>query len=207
MSQLNTVLAISKYIFLNNDVVRFVIYKVNLVPTKGLYTNLEVMVGKDAAELEYQAVIDEETSPPSFVVGVGSTGGGIYDTVYALMYGEQTCFIGNDISLGGDKSVLYSAAGYSSTSSQEAEIEEDEIILNIDPQNENIIQGLIDSFNSNFVLDTTDDDEEFIHPIVDLGKALKKFNKFDNVYTYNWDDLDDLIGLSKVWPFTLSFED
>jgi hypothetical protein len=207
MSKSNAVPEISKYIFLDDDAVRFVIYRIDLVPTKDLYTNLEAMVGKDAAEVEYQAVIDEEAPPPSFVVGMGSTGGGIYDTVYALMYSEQTCFIGNDISLGGKKSVLYSAAGYSYTSSKEPEIEDDELNLNIDPQNEIIIQVIIDSFNANFALDATDDDEEFIQPIVDLGKVLKKFKKFDNVYTYDWDDLDDLLGLSKVWPFTLTFED
>ena len=165
------------------------------------------MVGKDAAQIEYQAVIDEENPPPSFLVGMGSTGGGIYDTVYALMYAEQMCFIGNDISLGGKKSVLYSAAGYSYTSSKEPEIEDDEVILNIDPQNEKIIQVIIDSFNANFALDTTDDDEEFIQPKFDLDTTLKKFKKFGNVYTYDWDDLNDLLGLSKVWPFTLTFED
>lgn len=207
MPKKNDTPEISKYIFLDDDAVKFVIYRIDLVPTRDLYTNLEAMVGKDAAEVEYQAVIDEDAPPPSFVVGMGSTGGGIYDTVYALMYAEQTCFIGNDISLSGGKSVLYSAAGYSYTSSKEPEIEDDEVILNIDPQNEKIIQVIIDSFNANFALDTTDDDDEFIQPIVDLGKALKKFKKFDNVYTYDWDDLDDLIGLSKVWPFTLTFED
>jgi hypothetical protein len=104
-------------------------------------------------------------------------------------------------------STLYSAAGYSYTSSDGPEIEDDEVILKIDPQNEIIIKAIIDSFNTNFALETTDDDEEFIQPIVELNKALRKFKKFDNVYTYEWDDLDDLIGLSKVWPFTLSFED
>ena len=207
MPKKNDTPEISKYIFLDDDAVKFVIYRIDLVPTRDLYTNLEAMVGKDAAEVEYQAVIDEDAPPPSFVVGMGSTGGGIYDTVYALMYTEQTCFIGNDISLSGGKSVLYSAAGYSYTSSKEPEIEDDEVILNIDPQNEKIIQVIIDSFNADFALDTTDDDDEFIQPIVDLGKALKKFKKFDNVYTYDWDDLDDLLGLSKVWPFTLTFED
>ena len=206
MPKSNSTPEISKYIFLDDDAVKFVIYRIDLVPTKDLYANLEIIVGKDAAKVEYQAVIDDEASPPSFVIGLGSTGGGIYDTVYAIMYSEQTCFIGNDISLGGKKSVLYSAAGYSSASSKEPEIEDDEIILNIDLQNEKLIQVIIDSFNANFALDTTDDDDEFIQPIVDLGKALKKFKKFDNVYTYDWDDLDDLIGLSKVWPFTLSFE-
>ena len=207
MPKKNDTPEISKYIFLDDDAVKFVIYRIDLVPTRDLYTNLEAMVGKDAAEVEYKAVIDEDAPPSSFVVGMGSTGGGIYDTVYALMYAEQTCFIGNDISLSGGKSVLYSAAGYSYTSTKEPEIEDDEVILNIDPQNEKIIQVIIDSFNADFALDTTDDDDEFIQPIVDLGKALKKFKKFDNVYTYDWDDLDDLLGLSKVWPFTLSFED
>jgi len=206
MPKKNDTPEISKYIFLDDDAVKFVIYRIDLVPTKDLYTNLEAMVGEDAAKVEYQAVIDEDAPPPSFVVGMGSTGGGIYDTVYALMYAEQTCFIGNDISLSGGNSVLYSAAGYSYTSSKEPEIEGDEVILNIDPQNGKIIQVIIDSFNANFALDTTDDDVEFIQPIVDLGKALKKFKKFGNVYTYDWDDLDDLLGLSKVWPFTLSFD-
>jgi len=140
MPKKNDTPEISKYIFLDDDAVKFVIYRIDLVPTRDLYTNLEAMVGKDAAEVEYQAVIDEDAPPPSFVVGMGSTGGGIYDTVYALMYAEQTCFIGNDISLSGGKSVLYSAAGYSYTSSKEPEIEDDEVILNIDPQNEKIIQ-------------------------------------------------------------------
>ena len=207
MSKSNATPNISKYIFLYDDVVRFVVYKIELVPTKDLYTNLEAIVGKDAADVQYQAVIDEEASPPSFVIGIGSTGGRIYDTFYALMYAEQTCFIGNDISLDGDKSTLYSAAGYSYTSNEEPEIEDDEVILKIDPLNEIIIKAIIDSFNTNFALETTDDDEEFIQPIVELNKALRKFKKFDNVYTYEWDDLDDLIGLSKVWPFTLSFED
>lgn len=207
MPKKNDTPELSKYIFLDDDAVKFVIYRIDLVPTKDLYTNLEAMVGEDVAKVEYQAVIDEDAPPPSFVVGMGSTGGGIYDTVYALMYAEQTCFIGNDISLSGENSVLYSAAGYSYTSSKEPEIEDDEVILNIDPQNERIIQTIIDQFNAEFVLDTTDDDEEFIQPMVDLGKALKKFKKFDNVYTYDWDDLDDLLGLSKVWPFTLTFED
>jgi hypothetical protein len=207
MPKKNDTPELSKYIFLDDDAVKFVIYRIDLVPTKDLYTNLEAMVGEDAAKVEYQAVIDEDSPPPSFVVGMGSTGGGIYDTVYALMYAEQTCFIGDDISLSGENSVLYSAAGYSYTSSKEPEIEDDEVILNIDPQNERIIQTIIDQFNAEFVLDTTDDDEEFIQPMVDLGKALKKFKKFDNVYTYDWDDLDDLLGLSKVWPFTLTFED
>lgn len=207
MPKSNAIPEISNYIFLDDDAVKFVIYRIDLLPTKDLYTNLETMVGKEAAEVEYQAVIDEDAPPPSFVVGMGSTGGGIYDTVYALMYAEQTCFIGNDISLGGEKSVLYSAACYSYTSSKEPEIEDDELILNIDPQNKKIIQEIIDSFNANFALDTTDDDEEFIQPIIDLGKSLKKFKKFNNVYTYDWDDLDDLLGLSKVWPFTLTFED
>jgi len=207
MPKSNAIPEISKYIFLDDDAVKFVIYRIDLLPTKDLYTNLETMVGKDAAKVEYQAVMDDEAPPPSFVIGLGSTGGEIYDTVYALMYSEQTCFIGNDISLGGKKSVLYSAAGYSYASSKEPEIEDDELILNIDPQNEKIIQEIIDSFNANFALDTTDDDEEFIQPIVDLGKSLKKFKKFNNVYTYDWDDLDDLLGLSKVWPFTLTFED
>ena len=192
---------------MDDDAIRFVVYRIDLVLTKNLYTNLEAMVGKDAAQIEYQAVIDEENPPPSFLVGMGSTGGGIYDTVYALMYAEQMCFIGNDISLGGKKSVLYSAAGYSYTSSKEPEIEDDEVILNIDPQNEKIIQVIIDSFNANFALDTTDDDEEFIQPKFDLDTTLKKFKKFGNVYTYDWDDLNDLLGLSKVWPFTLTFED
>ena len=207
MPKKNAAPEMSKYIFLDDDAVKFVIYRIDLVPTKDLYTNLEAMVCKDAAEVEYQAVIDEDAPPPSFVVGMGSTGGGIYDTVYALMYAEQTCFIGNDISLSSKNSVLYNAAGYSYTSSKEPEIEDDEVILNIDPQNEKIIQTIIDQFNAEFALDTIDDDEEFIQPIVDLGTALKKFKKFDNVYTYDWDDLDDLLGLSKVWPFTLTFED
>jgi len=207
MPKSNAAPDISKYIFLDDDAIRFVVYRIDLVLTKDLYTNLEAIVGKDAAQIEYQAVIDEENPPPSFLVGMGSTGGGIYDTVYALMYAEQTCFIGNDISLGGNKSVLYSAAGYSYTSSKEPEIEDDEVILNIDPQNEKIIQVIIDSFNANFALDTTDDDEEFIQPKFDLDTTLKKFKKFGNVYTYDWDDLDDLLGLSKVWPFTLTFED
>jgi hypothetical protein len=207
MSKSNAVPEISKYIFLDDDAVRFVIYRIDLVPTKDLYINLEKLVGKDAAEVEYQAVIDQEAPPPSFVVGMGSTGGGIYDTVYALMFGEQTCFIGNDILLDEGKSVLYSAAGYSYTSSKEPEIEEDEVILNTEPLNEKIIQAIIDSFNANFALNTTDDDNEFIQPIFDLDKALKKFKKFDNVYTHKWDDLDDLLGLSKVWSFTLTFED
>jgi len=207
MPKKNAASEISKYIFLVDDTVKFVIYRIDLVPTKDLYTNLEAMVGKDAAEVEYQTVIDEDAPPPSFVVGMGSTGGGIYDTVYALMYAEQTCFIGNDISLGEGNSVLYGAAGYSYTSSKEPEIEDNEITLNIDPQNKKLIQVIIDSFNTNFVLDTTDDDDEFIQPLVDLNKALKKFKKFDHVYTYDWDDLDDLLGLSKVWPFTLTFED
>jgi len=198
---------ISKYIFLDDDAVKFVVYRIDLVPTKDLYTNLEVLVGKAAAEVEYQAVIEEEAPPPSFVIAMGSTGGGMYDTVYAIMFTEQTCFIGDDISLNKAKSVLYSAAGYSLTSKKEAKIEQEEIILNIDPQNEKVIQVIIDAFYANFMLDTTDDDDEFIHPKLDLGKALKKFIKFDNVYTYDWDDLDDLIGLSKVWPFTLTFAD
>ena len=206
MPKSNAAPDISKYIFLDDDAIKFAVYRIDLVPTKDLYTNLEAMVGKEAAAIEYQAVIDEDAPPPSFVVGIGSTGGGIYDTVYALMYAEQTCFIGNDISLGGKKSVLYSAAGYSYTSSKEPEIEDDEVILNIDQQNEQIIRTIIEAFNENFALDTTDDDE-FIQPKVDLSKTLKKFKKFGNVYTYDWDDLDDLLGLSKVWPFTLSFED
>jgi hypothetical protein len=206
MPKSNTAQEISKYILLDGDAIKFVIYRIDLLPTKDLYSNLEKLVGKDAAEDEYQAVIDDDAPPPSFIVGMGSTGGGIYDTVYALMYGEQTCYIGNDISLSGKKSVLYSAAGYSYTSSKDPEVEDDEVILNIDSQNEQIIRTIIEAFNENFALDTTDDDE-FIHPIVDLGKALKKFKKFGNVYTYDWDDLDDLLGLSKVWPFTLSFED
>ena len=207
MPKSNTAQEISKYILLDGDAIKFVIYRIDLLPTKDLYSNLEKLVGKDAAEDEYQAVIDDDAPPPSFIVGMGSTGGGIYDTVYALMYGEQTCYIGNDISLSGKKSVLYSAAGYSYTSSKDPEVEDDEVILNIDSQNEQIIRTIIEAFNENFALDTTDDDDEFIHPIVDLGKALKKFKKFGNVYTYDWDDLDDLLGLSKVWPFTLSFED
>ena len=206
MPKLNTAPKIAKYILLDEDVIKFVIYRIDLFPTKDLYSNLEKLLGKDAVEDEYQTVIDDDAPPPSFIVGMGSTGGGIYDTVYALMYGEQTCYIGNDISLSGKKSVLYSAAGYSYTSSKEPEVEDDEVILNIDQQNEQIIRTIIEAFNENFALDTTDDDE-FIQPIVDLSKTLKKFKKFGNVYTYDWDDLDDLLGLSKVWPFTLSFED
>jgi len=207
MTESNTNTNISKYIFLNEDTIKFVIYRIDLEPTKDLYLTLEAIVGKDAAEVQYQAVIDGEASRPSFLVGMGSTGGGIYDTVYSLMYAEQTCFIGTDIFLGEGKAVLYSAAGYSDTSNTEPEIENDEIILSIDQQNRKIIQIIVDSFNSNFVLETTDNDDEFIQPIFDLSKALKKFKRFDNVYTYHWDDLDNLIGLSKVWPFTLSFED
>jgi len=207
MPKPNTAPKILKYILLDDDAIKFVIYRINLLPTKDLYSNLEKLVGKDAAKDEYQAVIDDDAPPPSFIVGMGSTGGGIYDTVYALMYGEQTCYIGNDISLSGKKSVLYSAAGYSYASSKEPEVEEDEVILNIDQKNEQIIRTIIETFNENFALDTTDDDDEFIQPIVDLDKTLKKFKKFDNVYTYDWDDLDDLLGLSKVWPFTLSFDD
>jgi len=207
MPKPNVAPEISKYILLDGDAIKFVIYRIDLLPTKDLYRNLEIMVGKEAAEDEYQTVIDDDAPPPTFIVGMGSTGSGIYDTVYALMYGEQTCYIGNDISLSGEKSVLYSAAGYSYTSSKEPEVEDDEILIDIDPQNEQIIRTIIEAFSENFALDTTDNDDEFIQPIVDLGKTLKKFKKFGNVYTYDWDDLDDLIGLSKVWPLTLSFDD
>lgn len=198
---------LSKYIFLDDEAVKYAIYRVDLSPTKALYKNLEEMVGKEAAEIEYQAVVDDEAPPPSFIVGMGSTGGGVYDTVYSLMYTEQTCFIGDDIELSGLKSVLYGAAGYSLTSSKKPEIESAEILLNIDPQNEKSIREIISAFNSDFCLDETEEEEEFIRPLKDLDKTLKKFKKFDNVYTYDWDDLDDLAGLSKVWPLTLSFED
>ena len=68
-----------------------------------------------------------------------------------------------------------------------------------------IIQLIINSCNANFALDTTDDDDEFIQPIVDLGKALKKFKKLDNVCTYDRVDIDDSIGLCRVWSLMLTF--
>ena len=77
MPKSNAAPDISKYIFLDDDAIRFVVYRIDLVLTKDLYTNLEAMVGKDAAQIEYQAVIDEENPPPSFLVGMGSTGGGV----------------------------------------------------------------------------------------------------------------------------------
>ena len=45
--------------------------------------------------------------------------------------------------------------------------------MNIAPQNEKIIQVIIDSFNVNFALDATDDDEEFIQPKFDLIQLLR----------------------------------
>jgi hypothetical protein len=108
--------------------------------------------------------------------------------------------------LDGKNSILYSASGYSDTNNGDPEVEETDITLNIDSQNEQSIQLVIDAFNASFSLELDDECDEFIQLAPDLCKALNKFKQFENVYTYEWDDLDDLLGLSKVWPFSLSFE-
>ena len=44
MPKSNAAPEISKYILLDNNAVKFVVYRIDLVPTKDLYTNLEAMV-------------------------------------------------------------------------------------------------------------------------------------------------------------------
>lgn len=198
---------VSKYIFLDGDSVKFVVYRVDLKPTKALYSNLDTLIGAEDAEAQLQAVIDDEATPPSFVIGMGSTGGDIYDTLYSVMYSESMCHIGNDISIDGDEAILYDASGYGNTSAAESDIDGEQIKLRIGEENASTIRSTVEIFGSDFSLDEDDDEDEFIAPLIDLSKALKKFDKFDNVYTYKWDDLDDLIGLSRVWPFVLRFEE
>jgi hypothetical protein len=198
---------VSKYIFVDDESVKFVVYRVDLKPTKALFSNLDTLIGTEDAEAQFQAVVDDEATPPSFIIGLGSTGGDIYDTVYSIMYSESICHVGNDISIDGEEAILYDASGYGNTSTGESDIDGEQLKLRIDEEKVNIIRSIVEIFGSDFSLDQDDDEDEFIAPLIDLSKTLKKFDKFDNVYTYKWDDLDDLVGLSRVWPFVLRFEE
>jgi hypothetical protein len=186
------------------------LYKVDLVPTEELYKHLELL-GIDS-KLTFQDVLDGEQGTPRLVVGIGHTGGGIYDFVYSLMYGESTLFISNDGGIG--KNILemfINVSGYRDSFSKNAvfNLENDEVLeLQLDNVNANRVRTLIESLFKDFSLGGTDDDEEYISANIDLQKELKKFEKLNSsTYAFNWDDRDDLEGLSKVWSFNLMFGD
>jgi len=207
MTKKSKSLSISKYIFLSNNSIQFVFYKVDLEITKNIYDNLAQLFGYEKAQNEYQDAIDGDSAPPSFIIGLGSSGHGVVEVMYALMYAEETCFIGSGIDINEPNLILYNGYGYSVTTNQNAEVQADSLLLIIDHANEKIISSIVEIINSDFLLDANESDDELISPFFNLTKALKKFKKDGNVYTQDWDDIDDLAGLSRVWPFTLSFDD
>ncbi len=197
--------SISKYLYLDRENIKFVIYKVDLIPTKKqLIKNLENIIGRKKAVWYFESFNDGGALPPTFVTAIGHHGRNQCEHLNALMFGEVTFFIGNVCHIQ-ENSIKF----FEGRSFEQAKLvsEQDELTIDIDSENIKIIKNLLDALTSDFEIDYNEDDEEFIKANVDLKSYLKPFDKDKDglVYTYKWEDLDDLAGLSEVWPFSLSF--
>jgi hypothetical protein len=149
---------------------------------------------------------------PVFISGIGYTGGGYYDWVYAFMFGNSACFWGYDLGIGKNYiEIGNTCKGYRDTHSPEIGVEDPTYeamspIFKLDNENLKRITALKNEMDQEFLLQLTDDDEEFIKTKVELRKHLKSFKKHKGgIYTRNWDNLEDLAGLSTAWEFTLLF--
>ncbi len=204
---------ISKYVYLERKAPQFVIYKTALAATPELFKYLKKLgISNWKNELEDVVKNKRGALKPVFISGIGYIGGGWYDWVYAFMFGNSVCFWGHDLGVGKNFiEINGTCQGYRDTHAPEIGLEdptyeEDNPIFKLDSENLKRITALKNEMDQEFLLQFTDDDEEFIEIKVELSKHLKSFKKHKGgIYTRNWDNLEDLAGLSTAWRFTLLF--
>jgi hypothetical protein len=204
---------ISKYVFLEGKVPQYVIYKTELTAMPELFIHLKKL-GMPNWEAALQDAVQNKPAlwKPVFISGIGVTGGGAYDWVYAIMFGKSACFWSYDLGIGKDFiEIGGTCKGYRDTHSpdigeQEPTYQAMNPRFKLDKENLKRINALKNEMDQEFLLKLSDDDEEFIETKVELRKYLKSFKKHKGgIYTCNWDDLEDLAGLSQAWEFTLCF--
>ena len=204
---------ISKYFFLEGKAPQYVIYKTELTATPELFIHLKKLGMPNWKAALQDAVQNKQALwKPVFISGIGATGGGAYDWVYAIMFGKTICFWAYDLDIGNDFIKFGgNCAGYRDTHSpdiggQDPTYQAMHPRFKLDKENLKRINALKKGMEQEFLLKLSEDDEEFIETKVELSKYLKPFKKHKGgVYTFNWDDLDDLAGLSAVWEYSLSF--
>ncbi len=203
---------ISKYVYLERKAPQFVIYKTALAATPELFKYLKKLgISNWKVALEDTVKNKRGALKPVFISGIGYTGGGHYDWVYAFMFGNSIFFLSYDFGVGQDCIQFGICVGHPDTHSEDTKFKDPKYEVNspkfkLDNENLKRITALKNEMDQEFLLQLTDDDEEFIETKVELRKHLKSFKKHKGgIYTRNWDNLEDLAGLSTAWEFTLLF--
>lgn len=204
---------ISKYVFLERKMPQYVIYKADLDPTPELFSHLQKLGISNRKKALQDAVENKGGAfKPIFISGIGHTGQGYYDWIYALLFGNSICFWSYDLGVGPDRIQFGRCVGHPDTHSEDTKFKDPKYEVNspkfkLDKENLRRITKLKKEMDREFILKISEDDEESIETKVDLKKYLNLFKKHKGgIYTSNWDDLDDLAGLSKAWHFTLFFK-
>lgn len=204
---------VSVYVFVDAkraSVVQYCAIQFVLPRTEKLYRPLE-RLGLDWRS-EFKAS-DEDTDlfeAPRMTIGYGHEGAGMYSDIIALQWGEGTFILGSGCDVGEEEPgvlTLYRATA----------VMDGETIPGADGDDHGDIRIALGARELSFIqagvalLDEIVDRDWEIEgddaPQLKRGSELLEsvIEREKNIYTKNWDDLDDLMQLSLVWPWTLQF--
>ena len=207
----------SAYIYMNPsskvDDIYFVFFKTSLeadaesfAPLKHYGTIFKWKKDVDRILSNSDDDLDELDRAPQFVLGCGHDSQHNVEWIYALQWSEGIFVIGDNISIEKNSVTINNASFWYGDDDVTPDGETiDNLEITLSSASIDQIKLLENTFNR-FVHYEHDDDEQATLRLKDKRtKLLKGFDADKPVYTRNWDDLDDLEGLSSAWTIALSF--
>lgn len=204
---------ISAYVFVDAkraSVVQYCAIQFTLPRTEKLYHPLE-RLGLDWRS-EFKARDDDTDlfEAPKMTIGYGHEGGGMYSDIIALQWGESTFMLGGGYDVGEEEPgvlTLYRATAVND-GKRILDVDGDDcgdISIALGERELAIIQAAVAFLDE--IVDRDREIEGDDAPQLKRGSELLEglIKREKNIYTKNWDDLDDLMQLSLVWTWTLQF--
>lgn len=203
---------IQKFICVNKSSPLFVVYKSQLKPNEQNFKLLSLL-GIDDWQSELNLAKEGETTV-SFFSGVGAIDNETFDKINGIMFGEAAIILGDDIFIEGEICRIENVRGHLFSCNKDGEwvsqcrLEQDYIDIQLPEDDIKTVIRVLEERKLDILFDTDDDDNEFLAFQDDRQESLKKLKSSDGViFTEHWDDIDDLVVLSKVWSFSLSMDD
>lgn len=202
---------ISKFLFISDKQPQYIVYKTSFSAIESVYRLLE-NIGLDSWKNEFEIATDENYET-SFYTGVGRTSDG-FENLNCISLSESIFFLGDDISWNEKELTIENVTLYIVEESANGDWvpvpkwHTDYLTVNIGKLPHSRIIKTVEERRADFLYDTDEDDIEFLSMQDDRSESLGEFSSEDgNIFTVNWDDLDDLLSISIVWPFSLKFSE
>jgi hypothetical protein len=202
---------LAKFLYVAEKEPTYVVYKTELQPTKDIFSLLEP-VGFSGWEEEFESALNGENQL-FFYTGVGRSGDS-FENLNCLVFSESVFFLGDDIHLNSSEAILENVSCFKYQENSEGNwlpvviSENERLEIPLTKNQLESISKALEERRADFLYDFDDDDNEYLAYQPKREKSLGRFSSSDDViFTDEWEDLEDLVLISRIWPFNLKLSE